>query len=105
MDIVVYVFVGLYAVLTGVAGGQQWKEQGFHVRTCLFVLVSISILVTICLPNKELVFILLIVEFVLLQLLAMAEGIFTNGKMNYRHQIIRFLFHCLVLVMVYKFLM
>ena len=104
MNIIVYVLVGAYALLTGVAGVQQWKEKGFHVRTCLFVLVSISILVTICLPNKELVFILLIAEFVLLHLLAMAEGVFTNGKMNYRHHIIRFLFHCLVLGMVYKFL-
>ncbi|TQR29298.1 hypothetical protein C7Y47_18295 [Lysinibacillus sphaericus] len=105
MDIIVYVLIGVYVLLTGIAGLHQWKENGFQIRAFLFVVISISILVTIFLPNKALVLMLLILEFVLLHVLTVAEGLLTNKQLRYSHHIIRFIFHCILLLLVYKFIM
>ncbi len=102
MDIITYALIGLYALLTGIAGLHQWKENGYQIRTFLFVVLSISILVTIFLPNKALVLMLLILEFVLLHVLAVAEGLLTNKQLRYSHHTVRFIFHCILLLMVYK---
>ncbi|MFJ8519880.1 hypothetical protein [Lysinibacillus xylanilyticus] len=102
MDIITYALIGLYALLTGIAGLHQWKENGYQIRTFLFVVLSISILGTIFLPNKALVLMLLIIEFVLLHVLAVAEGLLTNKQLRYSHHMVRFIFHCILLLMVYK---
>lgn len=104
MEIFTYILIGLYALLTGFAGLQQWKENGFRIRALLFMVVSITILVTIFLRNKDWVFILLVLEFALLQMLAILEGLLTNGKLKYSHHIIRFIFHGVLLAMVYTFI-
>lgn len=103
MAIITYVLIGLYALLTGFAGLHQWKENGYQIRVFLFVLLSISILVTIFIPNKALVLMLLILEFVLLHVLAIAEGLLTNKQLRYSHHFVRFIFHCILLLMVYEF--
>ncbi|MGE7948610.1 hypothetical protein [Lysinibacillus sp. NPDC093688] len=100
MAFITYVLIGLYALLTGVAGLQQWKENGYQVRTFLFVVLSISIFVTLFLPNKSLVLMLLILEFVLLHVLAVAEGLVKNKQLRYSHHLVRFIFHCILLLMV-----
>ncbi|MCL1697692.1 MULTISPECIES: hypothetical protein [unclassified Lysinibacillus] len=104
MDIIAYVLIGVYALLTGIASLHQLKENGFQVRTFLFMVVAISILVTILIPNKALVLLLLIFEFVLLHVLAIAEGLLTNKQLRYSHHIVRFIFHCILLLIVYKFI-
>ncbi|MFC9540615.1 hypothetical protein ACFTQ7_12105 [Lysinibacillus sp. NPDC056959] len=100
MAIITYVLIGLYALLTGIASLQQWREKGYQVRTFLFMVLSICILVTIFLPNKALVLMLLILEFVLLHVLAVAEGLVTKKQLRYSHHIVRFIFHCILLLMV-----
>ncbi|WAA10984.1 hypothetical protein [Fervidibacillus albus] len=104
MTIVTYILTGLYAFLTGLAAIQQWKEEGFHFRSILFVSVSISILVILFIPSKDLQFVLLIFAFILLHLLAIAQGIKTNGHITISHHVIRFIFHCIIVLMVYKFI-
>ncbi|MFJ6209697.1 hypothetical protein [Lysinibacillus sp. NPDC092081] len=104
MDTIAYVLIVVYALLTGIAGLHQWKENGYQLRTFLFVVLSISMLITIFLPNKTLVLMLLILEFVLLHVLAIAEGLVTNKQLRYSHHIVRFIFHCILLLIVYKFI-
>ncbi|MFF2178708.1 hypothetical protein ACFVT8_19945 [Lysinibacillus sp. NPDC058147] len=104
MDIIAYVLIGVYALLTGIACLHQWKENGFQLRTFLFVVLSVGMLVTIFLPNKTLVLMILILEFVLLHVLAIAEGLLTNNQLRYSHHIVRFIFHCILLLLVYKFI-
>ena len=104
MAIVIYLLIGLYAFLMGLAGIKQWKDVGYHVRTLLFVIVSTGIILILFIPNKYLLFLLLIFSFVLLHILTIINGLVTNGRVNYSHHIIRFIFHCIILLMVYKFL-
>ena len=104
MEMVTYLLIGLYAFLTGVAGIQQCREVGFHVRGLLFVVVSIGIIIVLFIPSKDLQFELLIFAFILLHLLAIAQGITTNGRIKFSHHIIRFIFHCIIILMVYKFM-
>ncbi|MDE1549828.1 hypothetical protein [Jeotgalibaca caeni] len=104
MVISIYVLIGFYAVLTGLAGVSQWKESKNQVRPVLFVLITISMLVILLIPDKRNMLLLLIVTFVMLHILSMAEGIRTKGKLTYSHHLFRFLFHALLLVLVYKFL-
>ena len=104
MVIILYLLIGLYAVLTGMAGVMQWKEAGFRVRALLFIIVSIGIVVILCIPNKDWLFILLIIAFILLNILAIAEGMLTNGRLKYSHHIFRFIFHCIIALLVYKFI-
>lgn len=104
MVIIIYVLIGLYAVLTGMAGVMQWKENKYQMQSFLFVIVSIGILVTIFIPNKDWMFILLILAFVLLHILAVAEGLMINGQLRYSHHIIRFIFHCILVLLVYNFI-
>lgn len=104
MVISIYILIGLYAVLTGMAGMKQWIEIGFQVRSFLFVIVSMGILVALFLPNKDWMFLLLILSFVLLHLLAIAEGMLSKGRLKYNHHIIRFIFHCIILLLVFKFI-
>ena len=104
MVIFIYLLIGLYAVLTGLAGVMQWKEKKYLGQSFLFVAVSIGILLTLFIPNKEWMFILLILAFVLLHILAAAEGLRKNGKLTYSHHIIRFIFHCMLVLLVYKFI-
>ncbi len=103
MAFISYSLIGLYATLTGIASLKQWKEEGFRVRAFLFVLVSISIVVLLFLPNKYWMLSLLIVAFIVLHVLAMAEGLSKFGRLNYRHHFIRFVFHCIIMLIVYKF--
>lgn len=98
-----YMLICLYALLTGIAGLQEWKGKGFHVRYLLFIVISIMMLLTVFFQNKDSVLILLLVEFAVLHVLAVVEGLITNGKLNYGHHIIRFIIHCILLIMVYKF--
>ncbi len=52
MALMTYMFIGLYALLTGSVGLQQWRGKGFRVRYLLFIIVSLSMLVTMFLQNK-----------------------------------------------------
>lgn len=100
----IYGLIGLYAVLTGVAGIFQLIERKSPVRSVLFVLVAISMLVSLLVPNKSNMLILLIVAFIILHLLSIAEGLATKGKLTYRHHILRFLFHAVLVMLVYNFI-
>ena len=104
MASVTYILIGLYAFLMAIAGIKQWKEVGYHVRALLFVLVSIGLILIFFIPNKDWLFIVLILSFVLLHILTMVQGIVTNGRINYSHHIIRFIFHSIIILMVYKFI-
>jgi len=104
MIIITYVLIEAYALLIGLAALLQWKEKGYQMRTLFFVLLSTSILLTIWIPYKEWIIKLLILEFLTLHLLALLEGQLTNNKFRYSHHIIRFIFHCIILLLVSKFL-
>ncbi|WP_277584061.1 hypothetical protein [Psychrobacillus antarcticus] len=104
MASVTYILIGLYAFLTGIAGIKQWKGVGYHVRALIFVSVSIGIIVILFIPSKDLQFVLLILAFILLHTLTMSQGIVTNGRIKYSHHIIRFIFHSIIVLMVYKFI-
>lgn len=104
MVIITNILIGLYAVLIGVAGIKKWQEVGFEVRTFMFVIVSISMLLILCIPNKVWLFILLLIAFILLHILAVTEGRLSNGRITFSHHIIRFIFHCIIALMVYKFI-
>ena len=102
MAFITYGLIGLYATLTGLAGFNQWKEEGFRWRSFFFVIVSITIIVILFMPNKVWMFSLLILTFVALHILAVAEGLLKFGRINYRHHFIRFIFHCIILLIVFK---
>lgn len=104
MIVLTYVVIGLYAVLTGIAGMVQWKETGFQVRSLLFVAVAGGIMVTLFLPNKNLILVLLIVIFLLLHILAIVEGMMKNGKLTYSHHIIRLIVHLILVLLASKFI-
>ncbi|MGN7479377.1 hypothetical protein ACTHOQ_16170 [Solibacillus silvestris] len=104
MVFIIYLLIGLYAVLTGIAGVNQWKEEGLRLRTVMFVIVSIGIFIILVLPNKDWMLSLLIIAFVLLHILAIAEGLQKFGRLNYRHHIIRCIFHCIIVLLVYIFI-
>ena len=104
MSIITYVLIGMYAVLTGLVGMIQWRENGFQIRIFLFVVVSLVMLLTLFIPNKDWTFILLIFALSLLHILAVVEGLRTKGQLTYSHHIIRFIFHCLLVLMVYKYM-
>ncbi|QDQ02187.1 hypothetical protein FOH38_17795 [Lysinibacillus fusiformis] len=104
MVIIVYVLIGLYAFLTGIAGMMQWKAGGFQVRAFLFVVVSIGMFAILFIPNKDWTFIWLVLAFVLLQIVAVAEGMLTNGRLTYSHHIIRLIFHCIIALLVYIYI-
>ena len=104
MVILTYIFIGLYASLTGIAGIKQWKEVGYHTRAFLFVITSICIILILFIQNKDLLFILLIVAFVVLHMLTIIQGVVTNGRINFSHHIIRFIFHSIIILMVYLFI-
>ena len=104
MGVITYGLIGLYALLTGMAGVEQWKEEGFRVRSILFVIVSIGIIGSLLLPNKDWMLIFLIVAFLLYHVLAVVEGLLTNGRIKYSHHAIRFVFHSIMIVLVYQFI-
>lgn len=104
MEMVTYILIGIYAFLMGLAGIKQCKEVGYHVRALLFVSVSIGIIVILFIPSKDVQFVLLILSFILLHILTIVQGIATNGHIKYSHHIIRFIFHSIILLMVYKFI-
>lgn len=101
---VTYVLIGLYATLTGSAGVIQWKETGFQVRSFLFVLVSTGMLVTLFLPNKNMMFALLIMVFLVFHILAIMEGLKKKGRLTYSHHLVRFLVHLLFVALVFKYI-
>lgn len=104
MIIIIYVLIGLYAILIGMAGVSQLKENDFRVRSIFFVVLPISMLLILFVPNKSSMFIMLIVAFIIMHLLSIAEGILTNGKLIYSHHIIRFIFHVILVLLVYNFI-
>ena len=96
--------IGFYAVLTGLAGLIQLKGNGFQVQSILFIAVSSGILGMLFIPNKSWMLVLLILAFVLLHILAVAQGLLSNGRLTYSHHIVRFIFHCILVLLVYKFI-
>ncbi|WP_381427841.1 hypothetical protein [Sporosarcina thermotolerans] len=104
VEIFTYGLIGFYAVLTGVAGIHQLKENGFQVQSILFIVVSSGILGMLFIPNKDWMLVLLLLAFVLLQILAVVQGVLSNGRLTYTHHIVRFLFHCILVLLVYKFI-
>lgn len=105
LAIIIYVLIGLYAILTGTAGMLQWKEIGFQVRSLLFVVMSISMLILLFISNKNSMFIMLIVVFIIIHLLSLAEGMLTKKQLTYSHHIFRFTFHVILLMLVYNFIL
>lgn len=104
MSIFIYFLVGLYAVLTGVAGVVRWIQTGLEVRTTLFVLVSFAMLVALFIPNKKTMLIILIIAFILMHILAITEGLLNNGELTYSHHLIRFIFHVTLVFLIYKYI-
>lgn len=45
---------------------------------------------------------ILIIGFILLHMLAIAEGLATKGKLTYSHHMIRFIFHIILLLLFYE---
>lgn len=104
MVIITYILIVLYAVLTGVAGVSQLKEVGFRARLFLFIAVSIAIIAILFIPNKDWMLVLLVVTFTMYHILAIAEGLLSKRRVKYSHHIIRFIFHCIMVLMVYHFI-
>jgi hypothetical protein len=104
MSFITYSFVGLYAVLTGVAGITQWKENGFQVRTFLFIIISICMLGVLWISDKMILIGILILVFIVLHILAVLEGWITNGKVRFSHHLLRFVFHIVLVLLVYQFI-
>lgn len=104
MAMMTYGLIMVYAVLTGLGGIVQWKESGFQIRLFLFIVVSMGIIVILFIPNRDWVLIWLILAFCFIHLLAVLEGLKTKGKLTYSHHMIRFIFHCLIVLLVYKFI-
>ncbi|GGP09610.1 hypothetical protein [Oceanobacillus neutriphilus] len=104
MSIVIYFLVGLYAVLTGIAGAVKWRQTGIRLQPVLFVFVSFTMLVALFIPNKNIMFIILIAASVLMHILAVAEGLLTNGKLTPSHHLIRFIFHLSLVLLIYKYI-
>lgn len=96
MEIVVHSLVCMYGLLTLVAGVVQWKEKGFSIRSLLFVLTSLALVVSSFIPNWTLY--LIVVCFISLHLLAIWEGIQTKGRISYSHHGFRFVFHMLIVI-------
>ncbi|XXM72681.1 hypothetical protein ACQ0QQ_01935 [Lysinibacillus sphaericus] len=104
MVILIYALIGLYAVLTGVAGVVQLKEIGAGVRSLMFVAVSAFMLSVLWIEDKSSMLFLLIGAFLFLHILTAAEGMLANGRLRYRHHIIRFVFHSALIVLLYIFI-
>ncbi|MFD2638891.1 hypothetical protein [Piscibacillus salipiscarius] len=104
MVIVIYVLISLYAILTGMAGIIQLKENEVQFRSVFFVVVSISMLINLFTPNKNSMIIMLIVLFIIMHILSITEGILTKRKLTYSHHIIRFIFHVILVLLVYNYI-
>jgi hypothetical protein len=104
MTWITYGLIGAYALLTGVAGIVQWKDKGFQVRTLLFIISAISIVAALWIPNKTTMLMMLLLFFVLLHVLAIAEGLLTNGKIRYGHHLFRLVFHLTLFFLVFQFI-
>lgn len=96
--------IGIYALLTGLAGIVHWKENGYQVHSLLFIVVSSGMIGMLLIPNKDWMLILLFLAFVLLHILAVAQGLRSNGQLRYIHHFVRFIFHCILILLVSKFI-
>lgn len=105
MAFLTYGLIGGYAVLIGIAGVLQWKDNTYRILSALFVMVSISMVATIIISDTKWLFVGLILEFLLLSLLAVAEGFLTKGRLAYSHHMVRFTLHCILILLVYNFIM
>lgn len=103
MEFITLLFILLYAALTGIAGIVQWREKGFQVRTSLFILVSIVMFSALWIPIDAVMVTLLIITFVFLHVLAILEGLQTNGKLRISHHLIRFGVHVVLVILVIQF--
>ncbi len=71
-------------------------------NSILFVLGSISILITLFSIKYPLLF--LIAGFVLIQIGAILNGIHLNGKVTLSHQLIRFIFGLIIIILYSNFM-
>ena len=90
--LILLMIIYFYAVLNLFIGILQIFKQMIPIRnTLLFILGSISILVTLFLiKTPPLFLIFLIVGFIFIQIGAIFNGIYLHGKMTISHQLIRF---------------
>ncbi|GGA69967.1 hypothetical protein [Ornithinibacillus halotolerans] len=105
MVIVTCLLISLYALLIAIAAMSQWKDQGFRIHRLFFMIVALMIFLSIWAPNKILSLWILIISFISLHVLAIAEGLINNGKLRLRHHIIRFGVHVLLIILVIQFVM
>ena len=103
MTFVTYGLIAVYAVLTLLAGIVELRNTGFQIQTFLFIITGVVMLVSLFFLNNGTLFILLIVCFIVLHLLAVLMGIALNGHLTYSHHVIRFIIHLMLLFLVYKF--
>ncbi len=99
-----YGLIGGYAVLIAIAGVVQWKDTNYRILSGLFVLLSLSMAVTIIIPDNGWLFAGLILELLLLSVLAVAEGFLTKGRLAYSHHMVRFIFHGILILLLYNFI-
>jgi hypothetical protein len=96
--------ISLYALLTGLAGIAQCCKKGLQVRTILFIMMSMCLLAIWWIPNNMIMLGILILVFIALHILAVLEGLKSNGKLQYSHHIVRFVFHLFIVFLVLEFI-
>lgn len=104
MAIVTYGLIAVYAILTSLAGIVELGNSGFKLKTSLFIIIGAVMLISLFILNNGMLFILLIVCFIALHILAIWMGIDLNGKITYSHHIVRFVIHLIFLFLFYKFI-
>lgn len=102
MAIITYGLIAVYAVLTSLAGIVELRNSGFKLQTFLFIIIGAVMLLSLFILNNGTLFILLMVCFIVLHLLAILMGFELNGKLTYSHHVIRFVIHLVFLFLVYK---
>ncbi|RDW21874.1 hypothetical protein CWR48_02220 [Oceanobacillus arenosus] len=104
MVLVVYVIIAMYALLTIIAGVSQLIAKTFHVNHFIFIVLSIMMLASLFIHDKQLMIIGLIIIFIGMHIVAIIEGFVMNGELAYSHHIVRFIVHIIIIVMVLLFI-
>ncbi|MBS4201744.1 hypothetical protein KHA93_19250 [Bacillus sp. FJAT-49732] len=100
----VFAFIAIYSLLTIFAGYTQLKERGFTLRSLMFIIVSITLFLSLFISKKEMMLSVMIVSFIGLHILSIMQGLVVNGKIKYSHHFIRLVFHSFVILLLVLFI-
>lgn len=100
MIIIVSIISYIYGLPHLLMGLVQLKQKTVPVKnSILFILGSISILLTSLFLENTLVWVILMtIGFVLIQISAMMNGFYLHGKITLSHQLVRFILFLIILI-------